>query len=511
MEVTYDSDLFQTNCRICQKNGPLTLHDFNLTSHEGSCSRQVRIREEGRLNTVHRSIFQIVSEDGCIHANLFEPDKDGLGLILNSLKGPFLSRESSKALKRAIRNLPEKCLHEFLGSRHEERVSLFALLDESEIDRLQDYHIQNIKNRITVSETCDHATIERYSHQIHRFALFVFYFQNNLKKLKKGRYYFDQEAPSPIDIFRRSTGDLAIVHHLKDCHQIKGKTRYFGTIPLGSGSENLVRLSLRVNLETKKMDFCATATPNFQSLKKHVAYGEELPREFWLARMAENVARWKILNVLTPHIVMPYYSSRYINKYGECKFNVVMEFGEENLESRILEGRCTVKDYLGLLEGLYILHERGYYSFDIKFENVLGVGGQLKYIDVGSAIAKGEDDGSHILTNSSRAPELLDESASVTQATDVFALGIAMYMMKYRREPSFCPVFGLDESRKEMMQAFDQFHGSFHPKKKDAIGCVIKKMLHGDPRKRITANKAWRILSESENQKRPPKKRKTPL
>jgi len=501
MEPPFVVDTFQTDCAVCKSLGPIIFTGFRPISHAGRCYREVRQRKDGRLQSVEMFLFEIIDNGRNLKANLYDPDSEDLGLILSALNRSFLSHKARKALKQEIRLLPPKTLHRFFSSSHKERWHLFSLLDQPEVKRLGEYHKRNVKNRITLKKPdWPKSQLEKYDYRIHRFALFVFYFRKDLYKMGKTRHYFGQNAPSPIDVHglgrAKSARDLTIVHHIKSARMIKGKTRFSGIDFLGSGSERVVRLSLRVTVQTKILEVCASATPLFSPKSHRQSRIDPDIRSYCLQHFWNNIDRWETLSRLTPHIVKPLHMSRYVKKSGEPGANVVMEYGEESLDSRIDQGKCSDQDFYDLLEGLSAVHAGGYYALDIKSENIVYVGGKIKFIDVGSALPIGVQSSAFIMTNGYQPVEFVrNEYAPRTPAADLFALGIVFYRMLYEQEPSFCQAFTLMGPRKDLLLAFERFHQNFQPDTQDVMGCLIKKMLCGNPMARISAREALTALS----------------
>jgi len=473
-----DPTRLKTDCPICHINGPL-LQEGSLQQR---CFRRVWIREEERLKSVKKLIFEITSVESAIQARLPEPDTDSLGLVLTLLERPFFF----DPLKKEIQKLPSHIIHEFLISRHKERKALFALLGRSNLIELAHFHKKNIPDRVTILRPRWHKSKwEKYAQRIHRFALFTFYFPTELYKLKPGRHYFDTSVPTPIDVH----GDY-VIHPLKRYR--KGK--YYSKELLGAGSEHSVRLALRINLKTKVMDICASAIPYFTHLNECMGQRDRIE---WIERFSFNTSRLESLSNLTPHVVRPFHLMRYTKKSNESMITMVMEYGEETLEDKVSEGTCTLKDYIDLLKGLNAVHSHGFYSLDIKVEDILFVQGKIKYIDMGTAIADYEDPEEEVYTNAYRAFEMLGKEGPFTPGIDVFALGVVFYTMKYQTQPSFWDAFDENQSIIKMVLAFNQFYRNFRPEKDDTLGQVIRRMLHPKPRWRITAEEALNMLDVS--------------
>jgi tetratricopeptide (TPR) repeat protein len=158
----------------------------------------------------------------------------------------------------------------------------------------------------------------------------------------------------------------------------------------------------------------------------------------------------------------------------------IVDFGGEQLLS------VQINLILQILQALAYLHRRGILHRDLKPSNVLVVNGQVKLLDFGIAMIRGENPQTSG-TLPYMAPEvLMGDPAS--EASDLYAVGVMVYELFAKRHP-----FDVENAAVLVQQILATEPDIHLLPVNDALKAVIKKLLVKDPQARY--NDAYHVFT----------------
>lgn len=289
--------------------------------------------------------------------------------------------------------------------------------------------------------------------------------------------------------------------------QIKGKTgqlSYFAKQKrLGSGHFNKAYVAIDVSVgkfrvlrQTKKASLTNT---EIKDLKK------------------ENTLQRKLRShpELKKHV-----AKQFLDFYRKPYFGSILEYCDSGTMRKAKEkSLLSLRNKRKLIGDVFVfmkdLHAKGYVYGDFKTENLfIKDGNQLKVGDFGGAYNTLSSSSPKVATVRYLAPEIF-ATLKTTRATDLWALGIFLYEMKYHygkqeRVPAFFEkVFGildnlkkldsnsLKKARKILKEGLNQPERFL--KIADPYDQVIIALLKMDPKQRLSSRKALAILKRVPN------------
>jgi len=168
---------------------------------------------------------------------------------------------------------------------------------------------------------------------------------------------------------------------------------------------------------------------------------------------------------------------------------IIMEFCEGGTLEKIVKnngGKLNEKAAVGYLaeivEGLYVMHSRGFMHRDLKLENIFIKDGKCKIGDFGFATSKPISD-QYCGTPYYMAPEMFEvgDGRGYDKQVDIWALGVMFHEMLFGERPYVGPQTQLLDIIKKNPYKAPNFV-QISDESKDLLG----KMLTIDPKKRIT-------------------------
>ncbi|CAD8100334.1 unnamed protein product [Paramecium sonneborni] len=204
-----------------------------------------------------------------------------------------------------------------------------------------------------------------------------------------------------------------------------------------------------------------------------------------------------------------YYPSNVIKIYDffdyQFYFVTVMELGQINLSNYLKMNNLTLQYKqsicLQILSSIAFLHSQNTFHRDIKTENYIMVGQQVKLIDFGSIKTQNDGKLNTILVGSKpfQAPELIEGKSDYTMAVDVWAIALVFYeIIRGTQLFQVSTSLELDQKIKQHIQ-----NQTFVQNKIDELmisdewKLIMKRMLQPNPNERITSKEANEILIKS--------------
>jgi tetratricopeptide (TPR) repeat protein len=169
-------------------------------------------------------------------------------------------------------------------------------------------------------------------------------------------------------------------------------------------------------------------------------------------------------------------------------------------EERLLDDKLTL--IIQMLQALAYLHRRGIIHRDLKPDNALVVNGQVKVLDFGLAVARGQQSASDFPAGTFHymAPEIL-VGGDVTESADLYAVGVMAFQLLSGDYP-----FDKNRSLEAQVTAIiEQPPNLSLLKANDALVAVVGKLLAKTPDRRYaSANDAIEALCKAAGLPTPP-------
>ena len=336
------------------------------------------------------------------------------------------------------------------------------------------------------------------------------------------------------------TNDMKIFIHLKAPEMATCRRNVHS---LNQGSEKLIKLSLLIDIQRRKICFCATATHRYaskkgnfnRSQKKLLKAVEIFQNEISILELFKG--REGVLQLLG-HATYP---AKGYTVAKAPKMNMVFEYAEQDLleymnsiYSQSLYNPDLGKQWVSspdrqkivmeLLTGLVNIHDQNIIHGDVKLDNILLCEEGAKFGDFGFARNAGKQIEKLNGTAIFLSPELLQcvnllheinhhppsssfRDAAVVKSrelrsligkkTDVYSLGICFHFLKYLRQPDYLFVDGRQKENSDILDSgsiglhirdLEEWYKQFQPD--DVEGKLIKQMMELNPDQRISAKEA---------------------